>query len=41
MRESGIPLLVEARDRTHLPERFHREIEREHVLLKQEECFHE
>ena len=41
IRESGIPLLVEAWDWAHLPERFHREIEREHVLLNQEECGHE
>ena len=33
MRESNIPFLVEARDWARLPERFHREIEREHVVL--------
>ena len=33
VRESSIPFLVEARDWARLPERFHREIERRHVLL--------
>ena len=33
VRESTIPFLVEARDWTRLPERFHREIERHHVVL--------
>ena len=33
VRESTIPFLVEARDWTRLPERFHREIERTHVVL--------
>ena len=33
LRESRIPFLVEARDWAHLPERFHREIERDHVVL--------
>ncbi len=33
LRESTIPFLVEARDWTRLPERFHREIEREYVVL--------
>ena len=33
VRESNIPFLVEARDWTRLPERFHREIEREYVVL--------
>ena len=33
VRESTIPFLVEARDWTRLPERFHREIEREYVVL--------
>ena len=33
MRESNIPFLVEARDWARLPERFHREIEREHAVL--------
>ena len=33
VRESNIPFLVEARDWARLPERFHREIERRHVLL--------
>ena len=33
VRESIIPFLVEARDWARLPERFHREIERDHVAL--------
>ena len=33
VRESNIPFLVEAHDWARLPERFHREIEREHVVL--------
>ena len=33
VRESTIPCLVEARDWARLPERFHREIEREYVVL--------
>ena len=33
IRESNIPFLVEARDWARLPERFHREIERDHVVL--------
>jgi len=33
VRESNIPFLVEARDWARLPERFHREIEREYVVL--------
>ena len=33
VRESTIPFLVEARDWARLPERFHREIEREYVVL--------
>ena len=33
VRESTLPFLVEARDWTRLPERFHREIERHHVVL--------
>ena len=33
LRESTIPFLVEARDWAWLPERFHREIEREYVVL--------
>ena len=32
-RESRVPFLVEARDWSRLPERFHREIERDHVVL--------
>ena len=35
VRESTIPFLVEARDWARLPERFHREIEREYVVLAQ------
>ena len=33
LQDSTIPFLVEARDWTRLPESFHREIEREHVVL--------
>ena len=33
VRESNIPFLVEARDWARLPERFHREIERDHLVL--------
>ena len=33
LRNSTIPFLVEARDWTTLPESFHREIERDHVVL--------
>ena len=33
VRESTIPFLVEARDWARLPKRFHREIERNHILL--------
>lgn len=33
LRESTIPFLVEARDWARLPESFHREIEREYVVL--------
>ena len=33
VRESNIPFLVEARDWTRLPERFHREIERGQVSV--------
>lgn len=36
IRKSNIPFLVEARDWTRLPERFHCEIEREYVVLSQE-----
>ncbi len=32
-RESNIPFLVEARDWACLPENFHREIEKDHVVL--------
>ena len=37
VRESNIPFLVEAHDWARLPERFHREIEREHVVLVESE----
>lgn len=33
VRESNIPFLVEVRDWARLPKRFHREIEREYVVL--------
>ena len=33
VRESNIPFLVEVRDWTRLPERFHGEIERNYVIL--------
>ena len=33
VQESNIPFLVEARDWARLPERFHREIERDHVVF--------
>ena len=33
MRESNIPFLVEAQDWARLPERFHRQIEREYAVL--------
>ena len=33
VRESNIPILVEARDWARLPERFHRQIERDYVVL--------
>ena len=33
VRESSIPFLVEARDWARLPERFHGEIERNHVVF--------
>ena len=32
-RKSTVPFLIEARDWARLPKRFHREIEREHVVL--------
>ena len=32
--DSNIPFLVDARDWARLPERFHREIERDHVVLR-------
>ena len=35
VRESTIPFLVEARDWSRLPTRFHREIERDHVILQE------
>ncbi len=33
VRESTIPILIEARDWARIPKRFHKEIEREHVVL--------
>ena len=33
LQDSTIPFLVEARDWAYLPESFHREIDREHVVL--------
>ena len=33
LRESNIPILIEARDWARLPESFHREIERNYVVL--------
>ena len=33
VRESSIPFLVEARDWARLPTRFHREIERDHMVF--------
>ena len=33
LRESAIPFLVEVRDWARVPERFHREIEKDHVVL--------
>ena len=36
VRESAIPFLVEARDWARLPEPFHREIERSHVVLQRQ-----
>ena len=37
VRESTIPFLIEARDWARLPERFYREIERDHVVLAKKE----
>ena len=37
LRQSNLPFLVEARDWARLPPRFHREIEREHVVLAEGE----
>lgn len=37
VRESSIPFLVEARDWACLPERFHREIERDHEVFYRHE----
>ena len=36
VRESSLPFLVEAQDWARIPERFHREIERDHVVLSEE-----
>ncbi len=33
VQESSIPFIVEARDWARVPERFHQEIKREHVIL--------
>ena len=38
VRESSIPFLIEARDWARLPERFHGEIERDHVVLMRPIC---
>ena len=38
VQESNIPFLVEARDWARLPERFHREIERDRVVLVERSC---
>ena len=40
VRKSNIPFLVEARDWARLPDRFHHEIEKEHVVMveKEERC---
>ena len=35
--QSNVPILVQAHDWARLPESFHREIEREHVVLVEEE----
>ena len=40
LRESTIPFLVEARDWARLPERLHREIERDYVILATEQPPH-
>lgn len=37
LQDSTIPFLVEARDWARLPQSFHREIEREHVVLVENE----
>ena len=34
LKESNIPIIIEARDWTRLPESFHREIERNYIVLK-------
>lgn len=34
LRDSPVPFLVEVHDWAHLPARFHREIERHHVVLR-------
>ena len=38
LRESTIPFLVEARDWARLPEQFHREIEKDYVVLSDSTC---
>ena len=37
LEESNVPILVQVHDWARLPERFHREIEREYVVLVGEE----
>ena len=37
VRESNIPFLIEAHDWARLPERFHREIERDHAVLTEKD----
>ena len=37
LRESNIPFLMESRDQARLPESFHREIEREYVVLAEKD----
>ena len=41
VRESSIPFLVEARDWARLPERFHQEIERDHVVFVERKPEHD
>ena len=39
LQDSNIPILVEARDWARLPESFHREIQRRHVVVQQSQEF--